>query len=135
MSDYKEKYLKYKQKYLNLKKQLGGDITVQELVSKSIEEQCYPYITLFKDWMIQNICINGVKCNGDINNINLLSRGSYGFAASFECSNQTKFTVKFVKENAQIYNSPFDREIADTYINDITSEFSKIIQFDSPVNE
>ncbi len=133
---YYEKYLKYKSKYLRLK-QLGGDISRQNFVERvTYGNQVYPYAALFRNWVIPNVELDGLKCSGDVTSINLIAHGANGFTCIFECANHVKYTVKFGFVMQQIF-AVNPREFNDnifrtsSYIPTL-KEYLNIRRFDSP---
>jgi serine/threonine protein kinase len=134
MNDYREKYLKYKRKYLYLKKkQLGGDVTTQELIDNGISNAFHPYVYLFRNWVIPNITINGTRCNGNVADMNMVAHGGNGFVLSFKCANNFKYTVKFNFENVQPWEGFVpDRLYISGHVQPTIDEYLNIKQFDSP---
>ena len=74
MTDYKEKYLKYKAKYLDLKAQLGGDYT--DGASKFIGYECKNYKIIRKESTFRKAVVEYCECKKFIYKSHTINKNS-----------------------------------------------------------
>jgi serine/threonine protein kinase len=118
----------------NYIKQIGGDINRQQFIDyDGVEIQdFYAYAMLCKNNLITNLNVDGSKCNGNPEDIQLLFAGTNGLALEFICNNGLIYTMKLLFEYQQTYEGVLMADVKKKYENDILTEYKVINQFDSP---
>ncbi len=124
------KYLKYKKKYLNLRNKKGGTITREEIERDEVTQYYYPYISIFRDFIIPNGYIDGIRCNGDITKMYKLFSGVNGMTIQFNCENGKTYVVKFMF-NLECAWQNMSEQLS-VYNKEIENEYFTIKMFDSP---
>ena len=88
---------------------------------------------LCKNNLIANLKnIDGSRCNGNPEDIQLLFAGANGFALKFICNNGLIYTIKLVFEFQQTFAGQITTTDKKAYEKNLMTEYRDINQFNSP---